>query len=99
MTRRSPEPDPGAHVRDQVRKILIAEDLACLGVKVRPPIPMTEVERAALARLRRPNGTALESKPPGSAGSPGSPGSAGSPGSPGSTGSSGPSSGPSGTSD
>lgn len=80
MAPKSPDPDPGARVREQVRRIITDEDLACLGLKVRPPIPVSEEERVALARLRhldwdtggrRPaaDGAWREPKPPGSSGS------------------------------
>jgi hypothetical protein len=51
MMPNAPEPDPCAHVRDEIRQILADEDRNCLGVKVRPPIPASEEERSALAKL------------------------------------------------
>jgi hypothetical protein len=82
MTPSQPDSDPGAHVREQVRGIITAEDLACLGVKARPPIPVSDEERVALERLRQLGGAGLEPKPPGRSGSSGSPsGSSGSSGS------------------
>jgi hypothetical protein len=72
MSLNQPDPDPGAHVREQVRVILTAEDLACLGVKVRPPIPVSDEERVALERLRHLGGAGLEPEPPGQSGSSGS---------------------------
>ena len=65
-----PEPDPCAHVRDEIRQILADEDRNCLGVKVRPPIPASEEERTALAKLGGPNGTRPEPRSPGSQGLP-----------------------------
>lgn len=53
MAENAPDPDSGAHLREQVRRIIIEEDAACLGVKVRPPIPLSDEERVALATLRR----------------------------------------------
>lgn len=73
MTPNQPDSDPGAHVREQVRGIITAEDLACLGVKVRPPIPVSDEERLALERLRHLGRAGLEPKPheqPRSSGSP-----------------------------
>lgn len=75
MTPNQPDSDPSEHVREQVRGIITAEDLACLGVKVRPPIPVSDEERVALERLRHLGGAGLEPKPP----EPGSSGSSGSP--------------------
>ena len=75
MTPNQPDSDPGAHVREQVRGIITVEDLACLGVKVRPPIPVSDEERVALERLRHLGGAGLEPKPP----EPGLSGSSGSP--------------------
>ena len=72
MTPNRPDSDPGAHVREQVRGIITAEDLACLGVKVRPPIPVSDEERVALERFRDLGGAGLESKPPGRSESSGS---------------------------
>jgi hypothetical protein len=60
MTPQAPDPDSGAHVREQVRRIIADEDLACLGVKVRPTIPVSDEERVALAALRHLNGACLE---------------------------------------
>ena len=54
MTPNQPDSDPGAHVREQVRGIITAEDLACLGVKVRPPIPVSDEERVALGEAPAP---------------------------------------------
>ena len=59
MTAKTPGPDPGAHLREQVRRIIIDEDAACLGVRLRPAIPLSDEERVALATLRR-----LESSQP-----------------------------------
>ena len=73
MTPNQPDADPGAHVREQVRGIITAEDLACLGIKVRPPIPVADEERVALERLRHLGGAGLEPKPPERFGSSGSP--------------------------
>ena len=73
MAANQPDSDPGAHVREQVRAIITAEDLACLGVKVRPPIPVSDEERVALERLRHLGGAGLEPKPPERSGSSGSP--------------------------
>jgi hypothetical protein len=72
MTAYQPDSDPGAHVREQVRGIITAEDLACLGVKVRPPIPVSDEERLALERLQHLGRAGLEAKPhePRSSGSP-----------------------------
>jgi len=53
MAEKAHEPDSGAHLREQVRRIIIDEDGACLGVKVRPAIPLSDEERVALATLRR----------------------------------------------
>ena len=75
MAPNQPDSDPGVHVREQVRGIIAAEDLACLGVKVRPPIPVSDEERVALERLRHLGGAGLEPKPP----EPGLSGSSGSP--------------------
>jgi len=76
MTPNQPDSDPGAHVREQVREqvrgIITAEDLACLGVKVRPPIPVSDEERVALERLRHLGGAGLEPRPPERSGSSGS---------------------------
>ena len=69
MTPNRPDSDPGAHVREQVRGIITAEDLACLGVKVRPPIPVSDEERSALDRLRHLGGAGLEPIPPERSGS------------------------------
>ena len=63
MTPNQPDADPGAHVREQVRRIITAEDLACLGINVRPPIPVSDEERVALERLRHLGGAGLERKP------------------------------------
>ena len=62
MTPQAPDPDSGAHVREQVRRILADEARDCLGVKVRSPIPASEEERVALAMLRHLNGACLEPK-------------------------------------
>jgi hypothetical protein len=72
MGQQSPDADPGSHVREQVRGIITAEDLACLGVKVRPPIPVSNEERIALERLQHLGSAGLDPKPPvpGSSGSP-----------------------------
>ena len=51
MMPNAPEPDPCAHVRDEIRQILADEDRNCLGVRVRPPIPASDEERTALAKL------------------------------------------------
>ena len=59
MTAKTPGPDPGAHLREQVRRIIIDEDAACLGVRLRPAIPLSDEESVALATLRR-----LESSQP-----------------------------------
>jgi hypothetical protein len=64
MAPNQPDPDPGAHVREQVRRIITDEDLACLGIKVRPPIPVSDEERVALDKLRHLDGAGLEPKPP-----------------------------------
>jgi hypothetical protein len=55
LAENTPVPDSGAHLREQVRRIIINEDGACLGVKVRPAIPLSDEERVALATLRRLN--------------------------------------------
>ena len=68
-----PDSDPGAHVREQVRGIITAEDLDCLGVKVRPLIPVSDEERVALERLRHLGGAGLDPRPPGRFGQSGSP--------------------------
>ena len=59
------EPHPNDHVREQVRAIIADEDRTCLGVKVRPPIPVSEQERIALATLRRFQSSGDESASPG----------------------------------
>ena len=72
MSLDSPEPDPGTHVREEVRRIIADEDRDPLGLKTRVPIPASEQERVALAMLRHLNGACLEpqsSKPPASPGS------------------------------
>jgi hypothetical protein len=53
MAEKTPDPDSGARLHEQVRRIVVEEDGACLGVKVRPPIPLSDEERVALATLRR----------------------------------------------
>ena len=73
MSPMAPDPDTGAHVREQVRRIIADEHLACLGVKVRPPIPASEAERVALATLRHLNGACLEPRPSKSPATPESP--------------------------
>jgi hypothetical protein len=70
MMPNAPEPDPGAHVRDEIRQILADEDRNCHGVRVRPPIPASEEERTALAKLGGLNGTRPEPRSPGSQGLP-----------------------------
>lgn len=69
MRQQSRDPDPRAHVREQVRRILDDEDRACLGVKVRPPIPVSPEESVALERLRHLNSATFDPKPPASSGS------------------------------
>ena len=73
MTQNQPDSDPGAHVREQVRGIITAEDLACLGIKVRPPIPVSGEERVALERLRQLGGAGIDPTRPEQSGSSGSP--------------------------
>lgn len=70
MIPNAPEPDPCAHVRDEIRQILAEEDFNCLGIRVRPPIPVSAEERSALAKLRGPNGTRPEPRSHGSQGLP-----------------------------
>ncbi len=70
MIPNAPEPDPGAHLRDEVRQILAEEDRNVLGVKVRPPIPISADERIALAKLRGLNGSRPEPRAPGPQGLP-----------------------------
>ena len=70
MMPNAPEPDPCALVRDEIRQILVDEDRTCLGVKVRPPIPASDEERTALAKLGSLNGTRPEPRSPGSQGLP-----------------------------
>ena len=70
MMPNAPEPDPCAHVRDEIRQILADEDRNCLGVKVRPPIPASEEERTALAKLGGLNGPRPEPRSSGSQGLP-----------------------------
>ena len=60
MSPNTPEPDPGTHVREEVRRIIADEDRAPLGLKARAPIPASEQERIALAMLRHLNGACLE---------------------------------------
>jgi hypothetical protein len=55
LAEKTPDPDFCAHLREQVRRIISDEDGACLGVKVRPAIPLSDEERVALATLRRLN--------------------------------------------
>ena len=69
MTENQPGSDSGAHVREQVRGIIAAEELACLGIKVRTPIPVSGDERVALERLRRLGCAGLDPKPPERSGS------------------------------
>jgi hypothetical protein len=66
MTPKPADPDSNEHVRGQIRTIIAEEDRTCLGVKVRPPIPVSEVERIALATLRRTIAERFEPKAPGS---------------------------------
>jgi hypothetical protein len=66
----APDPDPCAHVRDEIRRILADEDRNCLGVKVRPPIPVSAEERTALSKLDALNGARPELRSPGSPGLP-----------------------------
>jgi hypothetical protein len=60
MSPKTPGPDPGTHVREEVRRIIADEDRDPLGVKARAPIPASEQERIALAMLRHLNGACLE---------------------------------------
>jgi hypothetical protein len=60
MSPKTPGPDPGAHVREEVRRIIADEDRDPLGVKARAPIPASDEERVALAMLRHLNGACLE---------------------------------------
>ncbi len=64
MTQKAPDPDSGAHVREQVRTIIADEELACIGIRVRAPIPASDEERVALAMLRYLNGACLEPQSP-----------------------------------
>ena len=66
----APEPDPCAHVRDEIRQILADEDHNCLGIRVRPPIPASKEERTALTKLGGLNGGRPEPRSPGSQGLP-----------------------------
>jgi hypothetical protein len=70
MMPNAPEPDPCAHVRDEIRQILADEDRNCLGFKVRLPIPTSEEERTALAKLGGLNGPRREPRSSGSQGLP-----------------------------
>jgi hypothetical protein len=70
MMPNAPEPDPCALVRDEIRQILVDEDRTCLGVKVRPPIPASDEERTALAKLGGLDGPAASHNPPGPRGCP-----------------------------
>ena len=68
MAEKAPELDSGAHLSEQVRRIVVEEDGACLGVKVRPRsrCPMRSASRQDADA--RPAAAAGDDKEPNSVG-------------------------------